>query len=165
MKKLTLMVISVQLFAQPNSRGNVAAIITKPSKENPSANGVHEINEGQLRRIVTRCLGVFNPIGFKHIIETCNGAAKLTIDAVECKVGESFEKSNGEKGIYTKDWTKYSNHEVFLGVVGSAKLAELALSASFNQAAMSYSSVAPRKQEVVAEVAEEANGTEEAPKV
>lgn len=150
MKKVVLSVLSIQLFAQPNNRGNVAAIITKPSKENPSANGVHEINEGQLRRIVTRCLGVFNPIGFKHIIETCNGAAKLTIDAVECKAGETFEKSNGEKGTYTKDWTKYSNHEVSLGVVGSMKLAELSLSASFQQAAASYSVAPTRRTEQVA---------------
>lgn len=148
MKKLILAVIGVQLFSQPNARGNVAVIITKPSKENPSANGVHEVNEGQLRRIVTRCIGFYNPIGFKHIIDTCNGSAKLTIDALECKTGEAYKKSNGETGTYTKDWTKYSNHEVALGLVGSMKLAELSLKAGFDQVATSYSPIISRKQEV-----------------
>ncbi len=161
MKKIILQVLSIQLFAQPNSRGNVAAIITKPSKENPSVNGVHEINEGQLRRIATRCLGVFNPIGFKHMIESCNGAAKLTIDALDCKIGDAYKKSNGETGTYTKDWTKYSNHEVSLGVVGSMKLAELSLASSFQFATQSYTQDPARKVEAVVE--EEAK--EETPKV
>lgn len=151
MKKIVLSVISVQLFAQPNSRGNVAAIITKPSSTNPSANGVHEINEGQLRRIATRCLGVYNPIGFKHMIESANGAAKLTIDALECKTGEAYVKSNGETGTYTKDWTKYSNHEISLGVVGSLKLAELSLKSSFDNIATSYTAAPARKVEAVVE--------------
>lgn len=155
MKKLSLSVIGVQLFSQPNSRGNVAVILTKPSKENPSANGVHEVNGAQLQRIVTRCLGVFNPIGFKHIIETCNGAAKLTIDALECKTGETYAKANGETGTYTKDWTKYSNHEVSLGVIGSMKLAELSLASSFAQLATSYSAPVAVKATVVTEEAKD----------
>ena len=154
MKKLILSVLSIQLFAQPNSRGNVAAIITKPSKENPSANGVHEINEGQLRRIVSRALGFYSPIGFKHIVDACNGAVKLSIDAVECKVGEAYKKANGETGTYTKDWTKYSNHEVSLGIVGSMKLAELSLSAGVQQATAMYSYAPAPRKEVVAEVEE-----------
>lgn len=156
MKKLILSVLSIQLFAQPNSRGNVAAIITKPSKENPSANGVHEINEGQLRRIVSRTLGFYSPIGFKHIVDACNGSVKLSIDALECKVGEAYKKANGETGTYAKDWTKYSNHEVSLGIVGSMKLAELSLSAGVQEATAMYSYTAAPRKEVVAEVASDA---------
>lgn len=152
MKKIILQVLSIQLFAQANSRGNVAALITKTSEANPSKNGVHEINEGQLRRIVTRSLGVFNPIGFKHMIEMCNGSAKLSIDATECVTGEAYEKSNGEKGTYTKDWTKYSNHEVSFGIVGSQMLVKLSLQSSFEQAAQSYApTFAPKKAEVAVE--------------
>ena len=163
MKKLILNVLSVQMFAQPNSRGNVCAIITKPSSSNPSANGVHEVNQAQLQRIVTRCLGVYNPIGFKHMIEVCNGAAKMTIDALDCKVGEAYKKSNGESDTYTKDWTKYSNHEVSLGIIGSMKLAELSLSVSFNHAAEQYlQTPVTRKvaEVVVTETANENTGTE-----
>lgn len=161
MKKIILQVLGISLFAQPDKNGNVAAILTKPSPSNPSANGVHTINEGQLRRIVTRSLGVFSPVGFKHIIDTCNGSAKLTIDMEDCKSGDTYKKRNGETGTYTKDWTKYSNHEVQLGVVGSMKLAELSLASAFQAQADSYAYVAPKKAIVEAEEAK----TEEAPKV
>lgn len=146
MKKLTLSILEVQFLT-----GGAAVIITRPSKDNPSANGVHKLNAGQFQRIVERTLGVYNPAGFKHIVSVANGAAKLTIDAEQCKAGDPWEnKATGEKGVYLKDWIKYSNHAVELGAFATMKLAELSLSASFQQAAMNYSSVAPQKVAVVA---------------
>lgn len=153
MNKIILSVLSIQLFAQPDSRGNIAAILTKPSATNPSANGVHTVNEAQLRRIVTRCLGFDSPIGFKHIVDACGGSVKLTIDATECKEGETYTKSNGETGIYLKNWTKYSNHEVSLGMIGSMKLAELTLAEGVKQASGQYGVSAVSRKAAIAEPA------------
>lgn len=147
---INLIIIGFEMLADGK-----AALLTKISKENPSANGVHVITEGQLRRICLRTLGVFNPIALKHFIELSNGGARLAIDAEDCKTGESFEKANGEKGTYTKDWTKYSNHSVKLSSVATMKLGELSIAASFNQAAQEYT--APRVVKQVAEVEKEAD--------
>lgn len=138
---INLIIIGFEMLADGK-----AALLTKVSKENPSANGVHVITEGQLRRICLRTLGVFNPIALKHFIELSNGGARLSIDAEDCKTGESFEKANGEKGTYTKDWTKYSNHSVKLSTVATMKLGELSIAASFANAAQDYS--APRVKQV-----------------
>ncbi len=152
MKKLILTLLQVQILADGG-----AVLITKASKENPSANGVHKVSRGQFQRIVTRCIGVFNPIGFKHIVTVCNGSAKLVIDVQECKAGDAWEnKVTNETGTYTKDWIKYQNHEVELGLVGSMKLAELSLSASFAQSAEMYANtVSPKAVKVVVETTEE----------
>lgn len=146
MKKLILNIIEVQFLT-----GGAAVIITKPSKDNPSANGVHKLSAGQFRRVVERTLGVFNPAGFKHIVAVSNGAAKLIIDAEQCIAGQPWEnKATGEKGLYKEDWIKYSNHNVDLGVFATMKLAELSLTASFTQAAMDYAYAAPKKVAVAA---------------
>lgn len=131
-----------------------AAIITKPSKENPSQNGVHVVNEGQLKRICLRA-GLYNPDALKALIDLSNGSAQLVIDAEECKSGEAFKKANGETGTYTKDWTKYNNHEVILGVVAKMKIAEKALERDIYE--RSYSRVSTPVVEATTE--------QEAPKV
>lgn len=168
MKKLTLSLLEVQLLADGG-----AVLITRPSKENPSANGVHKISAGQFQRIVTRSIGLFNPIAFKALIATCNGSAKLTIEATLCKVGEAWEnKVTGEKGTYginadgtakegAKDWTKYSNHAVELGIVGQMKIAELAFGASMNIMAQSYAGAPVVAKQPVAANAENSQSTEE----
>lgn len=159
MKKVILSLLSVQLLTDGG-----AVLITKKSTDNPSANGVHKITAGQFQRIVTRALGFYNPIAFKALIDVCNGSAKLSIDKLECKTGDAWEnKISGEKGTYTKDWTKYSNHEVVLGIVGQMKIAEIAMTASLQLHAQSF--VAPvststRKEAVVAEVAEDNSQSE-----
>jgi len=146
MKKLSLNITDVQLL--PNGE---AVIITKIGANNPSANGVHKLRAGQFRRVVERTLGVFNPIGFKHIIASANGAAKLVIDFEQCKAGDPWEnKATGEKGVYTKDWIKYSNHSVELGVFATMKLAEMSLQASFAQVAMDYAYTTAPKVAVTA---------------
>lgn len=119
--QIRLIVIGMQFL--PNGK---AAIITKPSSTNPSENGVHVVNEGQLKRICLRA-GLYNPDALKALIDMSNGSAQLVIDAEECKTGDTFKKANGETGIYTKDWTKYNNHEVILGAVAKAVIANKAL--------------------------------------
>lgn len=173
MKKLTFIVLGVQMFAE-NTRGNVAALIIKPSAQLLKKDGTQvssiELKPNEFQRIVTRTLGIFNPIGFKHIVESCNGSAKLTIDAIDCKEGETFTKADGSTDVYKKSWTKYNNHAVSLGLIGSMKLAELSLSASFAEAAMQYASVPVRKAApVVAEIATDASAEstegQDAPKI
>lgn len=139
--KIILAVIGCQLFDDGG-----AVLITKPSKENPSQNGVHKLNAGQFRRIVKRCVGVENAIGFKHLIEMSNGTAKLSIDAELIKAGDTYVTKEGETKTYegAKDadgkmkgdgsWTKHSNHEVTLGVAAQIKLTELSLAHSFANA-------------------------------
>lgn len=140
MKKITLTLLDVQLLPTPDARGNFAVLITKVATNNPSKSGVHAISAGQLQRIVTRSLGFFNAVTFKHIISLCNGAAKLTIDMEECKAGDTWTNvRTGETGTYEKDWIKYSNHAVELGTLGSMKLAEWSSAASFAQVANQYS--------------------------
>ena len=156
MKKIVLTILGVQIFANPNTRGNVCALIIKPSNQLVNSNGTQaqavELNEGQLRRVVSRALGIYNPVGFKHIVELSNGSAQLTIDAETCKVGDAWEnKATGEKGTYTKDWTKYANHEVKLGMVATMKLAEMSLTASFNAVAQGYAQAPTRTVAVQAE--------------
>lgn len=128
-KTIVLQVISMQLLAEG------AVIITKPSADNPSKNGVHQISAGQLSRIARRTLGVDRPIGLKHMIDVSNGSAKLSIEAELCKAGDTYTKPNGETGTYgDKDWTKYSNHAIELGAVAKLKLAELSLGNAFQEA-------------------------------
>ena len=157
---IKLIVTGIQLFAD-----GAAVLITKPSKENPSVNGVHKLNAGQFRRIVLRCLGVENPILFKHLIEMSNGTAQLTIDAELIQAGDTYKKADGSIGTYegaknpdgTKkgdgSWTKYSNHEVKLGAGAQMKLVELSAGDSFRS--ISY---APVAKPVVAEARAEDTG-------
>lgn len=138
---IKLIVTGIQLFADGGG-----VILTKPSKENPSANGVHKVNAGQLRRIVLRCLGVDNAIGFKHLIEMSNGTAKLSIEAELITVGATYVTKEGETKTYEGSknpdgkmngdgsWVKYSNHEISLGVAAQIKLTELSLAHSFANA-------------------------------
>lgn len=163
MKKLTFIILGVQMFSE-NARGNSAAIIIKPSNQLLKKDGTPvssvELNSVQFQRVVTRALGIFNPIGFKHIAEACNGSAKLTIDALDCKEGEAFTKADGSTDTYKKTWTKYSNHSISLGIVGAMKLAELSLSASFAQAAEQYAMVPTVKKVVVGGASDDNTGTE-----
>ena len=148
MKKFSLNITDVQLL--PNGE---AVIVTKLTPNNISKNGVYKLSAGNFRRIVERTLGVFNPIGFKHIIASANGAAKYAFEAIECKAGEPWEKvATGEKGIYTKDWIKYTNQSVELGVFATMKLAEMSLQASFAQAATDYAYTSTPKVAVTANV-------------
>ena len=160
MKKLIFSVLSVFPLPQADVFGNTWALVIKPSnqllnKDGSQANAV-KVNDIQFQRIVTRCIGMYNPIGFKHIVAVCNGAAKLSITSTQCMAGDTFVKSNCETGTYTKNWIKNTNHEVELGIIGSMKLAELSLSASFQHAAESFTQVTSVKK-VVAVVNEVAN--------
>lgn len=146
MKKFSLPITDVQLL--PNGE---AVIVTKLVPNNISKNGVYKLSAGNFRRIVERTLGVFNPIGFKHIIASANGAAKYVFEAIECKAGDPWEKvATGEKGVYTKDWIKYTNQSVELGVFATMKLAEMSLQASFAQVAMDYAYTTAPKVAVTA---------------
>jgi hypothetical protein len=116
--QIKLAVIGMQFL--PDGK---AVILTKPSKQNPSENGSHVINEGQLKRICLRA-GVYNPTALKALIDLSNGSAQLIIDAEDVKAGETFKKADGETGTYTKDWTKYNNHEIVLGAVAKMKIVE-----------------------------------------
>lgn len=129
------------------------AILTKPSKQNPSPNGTHVMSEQQIKRIAKRTLGFESARDLKNLVELSNGAAVLTIDAEDCKTGDSFKKANGETGTYTKDWTKYSNHELKLGIVAQMKLTEISLNFSLANATQVYS--APKAAPVVVDENEE----------
>lgn len=150
MKTIKISIISMK----PTADGG-AVLITKPSKENPSENGVHVLKAAQVARISQRCLGFVSIIALQQAIAVSNGGAILSIDATECKVGQAWEnKVTGEHGIYgqnpdgtmkegAKDWTKYNNHEIELGMAASMKIFEVAITAGVNQAAYS---VQPVKQ-------------------
>lgn len=133
MQKKTISLAIVGLSMLPTGG---AALLTRPSKENPSQNGVHQLTAGQLARIATRALGFNSPIALKHAISASAGQAVLKIDVEEIKAGEAWENKNtGEKGTYGsknggKDWTKYSNHEVELGFGATMKLMEIAATAA-----------------------------------
>lgn len=150
MKKITLAILGMQLLAE----GKVA-LITKATPENPSKNGVHVLSEGQIRRISIRTLGVYNPVALKHFVELSNGNAKLTIEAEECKAGEAFDKADGSKGTYTKDWTKYQNHDIKLASVANVKLAEMSIAASFGAYVNELSGAKPVAPVAQAEKAED----------
>lgn len=146
--QIKLTVLAIQLIGD----GKIA-VMTKPSRTNPSPNGVHVLNAAQAKRLSERTLGVDNIIGLKHLVELSNGSAVLTIDAEECKAGDAYTKSDKSTGTYTKDWTKFSNHEMKLGVAAQMKLAELSLANSFNQV---QTQSAPKSQPtVIAEVVTE----------
>lgn len=143
MKTLKLRIKGLELLADGG-----AAILTVEGKDNPSKNGVHQINTAQLRRICFRSLGFFSPIALKQYVEMSNGSATLNIDAEECKTGQPFEnKKTGEKGVYSKDWTKYSNHEIKLGYVATEKLAEMATKVSLEDAIRGTSQPRVRQEE------------------
>ena len=144
--QIKLVIIGMQFL--PDGK---AALITKPSKENPSQNGVHVVTEGQLKRICLRA-GLYNPDALKALIDLSNGSAQLVIDAEECKAGDTFKKANGETGTYTKDWTKYNNHEVILGVVAKMKIAEKALERDIYERSYSRTVATPSHVEESQEV-------------
>ncbi len=126
-----------------------AAILTRPSKENPSPNGVHQLKPGQVQRIAQRTLGFNSPAALKHAIAASGGQAVLTIDKEEIKAGDAWEnKLTGEKGTYGeknggKDWTKYSNHEIELGLSATMKLMEITATAAINAGALALVAAAP----------------------
>lgn len=144
MKKITLQLLSMQ----PTTEGGFA-LITKVTKENPSENGVHKMNAVQIERLAARTIGFGGHMGviaLKQAIAVSNGSASLTIDAELCKVGEAWEnKKTGETGIYgwengvlkadAKDWTKYSNHEVKLGLAAEMTLLNTILTAGVQNVA------------------------------
>ena len=131
MKTIKLSIVSMSLLADGS-----AAVMTKPSKENPSENGVHVLQQGQVQRLCTRTLGFYSPIALKQAIAISAGSAILTIQVQECKAGDAWEnKTTGETGVYTKDWTKYSNHEVELGLAATMKMFEIAATAGIQNAA------------------------------
>jgi hypothetical protein len=153
MKTIKLSVIGMSLLADGG-----AAILTKPSSTNPSANGVHVVNAGQLARLSTRALGFNSPMALKHAIGVANGAGILSIEATDVKAGDVWEnKTTGETGVHTKDYTKYSNHELDLGFAVSMKMLEIAAMAGINNAAPFVST--PKKAPVVLGVSADTTGT------
>lgn len=132
MKKITLAVIGMSILADGS-----AALLTKPSATNPSPNGVHKLNAGQLNRIATRAIGFGGPMGvlaLKQAIAVSAGGAKLTIDTEDVKAGDVWEnKATGETGQHTKDYTKYSNHEVELGFAATMSILNQAVTAGISQ--------------------------------
>jgi hypothetical protein len=140
MKTIKLTIIGMNLLADGG-----AAILTKPSKENPSANGVHKVNAKQLANICVRATGFNSPIALKQAIAVSNGSAELSIQAEIIKAGDVWEnKVTGETGVHKgstkpgfegQPYTKYSNHEIELGFAASMKLLEIAATAGINNAA------------------------------
>ena len=155
MKTIKLVVLGMQLLADGS-----AVVLTRPSKENPSANGVHKLAEGQIRRISQRALGFNNPVALKSLVDL--GECTLTIDAELIKVGDTYKKRDGStdtyKGARNADgtlkgdgsWTKFQNHEIVLSERAKNKIADKAL--EIGMASMSFSQSAPAKP--VAEVVE-----------
>lgn len=131
MKTIKLSILSISLLADGS-----AAVMTKVTKDNPSENGVHVLQQGQLERLCLRTLGFYSPIALKQAIAISAGSAILTIQSEECKNGQAWEnKKTGETGVYTKDWTKFSNHEIELGLAATMKMFEIAATAGINNAA------------------------------
>lgn len=131
MKTIKLAVTGMSILADGG-----AAILTKVGPNNPSANGVHVMNAGQLSRLSTRVLGFDSPIALKHAIAVSNGSAILSIQCEDVKAGDVWEnKRTDETGVHTKDYTKYSNHEIELGFAASMKMLEFAAIAGLNNAA------------------------------
>lgn len=131
MKTIKLNITGVSLLANGE-----AAILTKPSTTNPSANGVHKVNAGQLNRLCMRTLGFYSPIALQQAINVSNGSAVLTIQAEDIKAGQPWEnKTTGETGVHTKDYVKYSNHEIEVGFAASMKMFEIAAQVGIQSAA------------------------------
>lgn len=128
-------------------------VLTAPHAINPK--GAFVMNEAQTRRICQRA-GVPSAFGLKHVESLSNGTSFLEIQAEECKAGDAYENKNGEKGTYTKDWTKYSNHSIELGFASKMKLAELSLTAAFANPQFSQ----PTPKVIVPEKVEDENGDE-----
>lgn len=150
MKTIKLQLLGLQIFAQPNERGNVAAAIVKPTKDYPY--GVMEISAGNLARISARTLGINHPIGLKLAVDLSNGSASLSVNMEERKAGDTFKKSNGEVGTIQKDHIAWNNHEITLGLGAQMKVTEIALGSAYSQVP-SYTT--PKK--VVVEDTEEKN--------
>lgn len=144
--KTTIKLAIIGFSMLPDGR---AAVLTRPSKENPSPNGVHELKPGQLSRIAQRTLGFNSPVALKHAIAASQGGAVLTIDREDIKAGDAWEnKLTGEKGTYGeknggKNWTKYSNHEIELGLTATVKLMEITANAAINAGALAPVAAAP----------------------
>ena len=129
-------------------------VLTAPHAIN--AKGAFVMNEAQTRRICQRA-GVPSAFGLKHVESLSNGTSFLTIQAEDCKAGDTWKnEKTGETGVYEKDWTKYSNHEIELGFASKMKLAELSLSAAFANPQFSQ----PTPKVVIPEVVAEENGDE-----
>lgn len=157
-RKVRVQVLSLNI----NSDGS-GALITKPSKENPSPNGVHVLRQGQVARLAQRALGVANPIALKHTIAMSNGSTYLVLDCEDVKAGDVFVRKNPDgtetEDKYTKDWTKTSNEELELGAVASAKIAEISLGAAFSNPMMFAAPTQQTRQRVEAHVDEQTEQT------
>lgn len=132
MKKIVLTVIGMQMLADGS-----AAVLTRPSSTNPSANGVHVLKPGQVARLSQRVLGFASPIALQQAVKVgiSSGTATLTIDAEECKAGAAWEnKATGQTGVYEKDWTRYSNHELDLGMTVAMELLRISATAAMSAA-------------------------------
>lgn len=138
--KIVLSLIGMSMLADGG-----AALLTKPSPNNPSENGVHVMNAAQMARLATRALGFPSVPALKQAIAVSSGAAKLVIDAELIKAGDVWEnKATGETGIHTgsktpgkegEPYTKYSNHEIELGFAASMKLLEITATIGMNTVA------------------------------
>lgn len=158
MKTIKLVVLSMQILADGS-----AVLLTRPSKENPSANGVHKLAEGQIRRISQRAIGVNHPMALKSLVDL--GECKLNIDAEVIKPGDTYIKRDGSTGTYKGatnadgsikgdgTWTKYQNHEIELSEKAKNKLADKALDNAMNS--ISYTQSAPKVVAVVEQAKEE----------
>lgn len=139
-KQVKLNVISIKPLAEGKY-----AVLTKIGANNPSSNGVHVMNAGQIGRIALRAIGVESAPSLMHAINISNGSAVLTMDSQLIKAGDVWEnKVTGETGIHkgsTKEghigepYTKYSNHEIELGFAASQKMLEVFASAAIANAA------------------------------
>lgn len=171
MNKIHVAVIGIQPLADGG-----AVVITRPSKENPSANGVFKLKAGAVARIAQRTLGIAGPLAFvalKQAIAASAGAAIMSVDAITRKAGDVWKnEATGETGVYgakndNKDWVDYRNHEIELPAQVMTSLLGMTYGAALTSHAQG-AFVAPvaqpvRKAVVPAAITEETPGTEEGP--
>ena len=108
-------------------------IVAQPNEHNPK--GTYVINAAMERRLLQRC-NVPDAALLKDLVDLSNGSATLNYTAKKCVAGEAWtNERNGTSGVYTKDWTQFSNHEVNLSFAAKMKLTELRAQFSFANAA------------------------------
>ncbi len=179
---VTLDIVGFKFYTQPREvqQGNrmvtkVAAIITMPSKNNPSPTGVFEINQKQFERISIDAVKVANPMVLGLAIDASNGSAKLKVDLEHHKVGEAWSNpKTGASGVYgfeigedgqqtrkadAKDWTNQSNHAIVLSQTVVNKFNEIA----FGEAVRSSMSFVAAPTRAIANVTEQVE--EEVPNI
>lgn len=127
---------------QVNVNGNLVLICT-PTKENPT--GVYSFNQGQTARICSR-VGIPNPYALKHVVGFSNGTSALQFIQEDVKTGEAWQQLKGKEvvksGVYEKDWTKTTNHELVLGFAATTMIAQEAIKSMF-AAPMQFAAPAP----------------------